>query len=146
MCWFFLLILPFDCSHAGVNGLITRLYPINRQGISGSVVLLLFSHDAGEVQGVLEQLGTLAVLGGYPGTLLFTYFVGDSSPVYWSGPQFALSAFYSCVAVMIYVVYALSENGRAKILPNHDAKQKRMETNEENAAMENSTENLLHAI
>lgn len=85
--WIFLVLLPLDSSHAALNGLITRLFPITRKG---------------EVQGVLEQITTLSVLLGYPGTLLFSYFVSSHSPYYWPGPQFALAAFYSCLSLSVY--------------------------------------------
>ena len=93
-------LLPFDCSHAGTNGLITRMYPPHRQGP-------LFRPPSpltapGEIQGILEQIATLAVLGGYPGSLLFGYFVSSSAPIYWPGVSFTLAAVYSTLAALLF--------------------------------------------
>jgi len=100
--WLFMLFLPLDCSHAGTNGLITRMYPHDRQG---------------EVQGVLEQIATLAVLGGYPGSLLFGYFVRGSAPVYWPGASFALASLYSLVAAGIFYRYVYVNSDRVDKFP-----------------------------
>ena len=60
---------------------------------------------SGEIQGVLEQIATLAVLGGYPGSLLFGYFVSSSAPVYWPGAPFSLAALYSFLGGLFFYIY-----------------------------------------
>jgi hypothetical protein len=50
----------------------------------------------------LEQIATLAVLGGYPGSLLFGYFVSSSAPIYWPGVSFTLAALYSSLAALLF--------------------------------------------
>jgi hypothetical protein len=101
--WIFMALLPFDCSHAGTNGLITRMYSLDRQGL---VILSYFPSLAiGEIQGILEQISTLAVIGGYPGSVLFGYFVSSESPVYWPGIPFTLAALYSSLAAVIFYYF-----------------------------------------
>lgn len=56
------------------------------------------------MQGVLEQVATLAVLGGYPGSILFGAFVSDSAPVYWPGAAYALAAVFSLSAASVFYV------------------------------------------
>ncbi len=55
--------------------------------------------NPGEVQGLLEQLATLAVIGGYPGSILFGFFLKQSPP--WTGPQFVLALAYSLIAAFL---------------------------------------------
>ncbi|CAE7692457.1 unnamed protein product, partial [Symbiodinium microadriaticum] len=55
-----------------------------------------------EVQGVLEQIATLAVIGGYPGSLLFGYFVDADAPFFWPGAAYALAAMYSLLAAALF--------------------------------------------
>lgn len=105
--WLFLILLPLDSSHAALNGLITRLFPITRKG---------------EVQGVLEQLTTLSVLLGYPGTLLFSYFVSSHTHYYWPGPQFALAAFYSGLSLSVYCYNVIFNKPVLAILAPPDAR------------------------
>lgn len=78
---------------------------------------LIYSHPQfdvilpiGELQGVLEQIATLAVIGGYPGSLLFGFFVSDGAPFFWPGASFALAAVYSLAAAAIFYNYIFNES------------------------------------
>lgn len=110
-------LLPFDCSHAGTNGLITRMYPLHRQGSLPPLPSPLT--PSGEIQGILEQIATLAVLGGYPGSLLFGYFVSSSAPIYWPGVSFTLAAIYSSLAALLffYAIFLRSDGVNRFPLP-----------------------------
>lgn len=115
--WVFMLLLPLDPSHAGINGMLSKLYPQDRHGtvrqknvdwrmyhVYGHLTLFF----TGEVQGVIEQLSTLGVLGGYPGTLLFSYFVSSDAPFFWPGAAFACSAAYAGMAAGVFYVFIYS--------------------------------------
>jgi hypothetical protein len=108
-------LLPLDCSQAGTNGLITRMYPLDRQGW---LPLPFFaSFWSGEIQGILEQVATLAVLGGYPGSLLFGYFVSSSAPVYWPGVSFTLAAIYSALAATVFYILIFQQSDGIDTFP-----------------------------
>jgi len=97
-----MVLLPFDPSHAGINGMLSRLYDANRHG---------------EVQGVIEQLATLGVIGGYPGTLMFGYFVGSSAPFYWPGASFVCAAIYSSLAAGIFYSHIYKQSDGKHLYP-----------------------------
>lgn len=100
--WIFMVLLPFDPSHAGINGMLSRLYEDSRHG---------------EVQGVIEQLATLGVVGGYPGTLMFGYFVSSDAPFYWPGASFACAAIYSSAAAILFYFKIYKNSDGVHIFP-----------------------------
>lgn len=72
----------------------------------------------GEVQGVLEQIATLAVLGGYPGSILFGVFVSDDAPVYWPGAAYVLAALFSLSAAAIFYVHVYKLSDKVDKFPS----------------------------
>lgn len=103
--WVFMLLLPFDPSHAGINGMLSQLYDESRHG---------------EVQGVIEQLSTLGVVGGYPGTLMFGYFISSSAPFYWPGAPYFCAAVYASIAAWIFHTYIYKESDGKHLYPKPD--------------------------
>ena len=131
--WLFMAMLPLDCSHAGTNGLLTRMYPHDRQGTHTPADVIVYTDkmgvypslfsvslcvlSAGEVQGVLEQIATLAVIGGYPGSLLFGYFVDDDAPFFWPGAAYSLAAAYSLVAAALFYWHIYQQSDGVNVFP-----------------------------
>lgn len=66
---------------------------------------------SGEVQGVIEQLATLGVIGGYPGTLMFGYFISSDAAFFWPGASFFCAAVYASFAAGIFYVHIYKQVG-----------------------------------
>ena len=68
---------------------------------------------------MIEQLSTLAVVGGYPGTLLFGYFISSNAIFYWPGAPYLCAAFYASMAAWIFNSQIYPQVGIATLLIHH---------------------------
>jgi hypothetical protein len=57
------------------------------------------------------------VLGGYPGSLLFGYFVSSSAPIYWPGVSFTLAALYSSIAALLFYFLIFLQSDGVDLFP-----------------------------
>lgn len=56
-------------------------------------------------------------MGGYPGSLLFGYFVSSSAPIYWPGVSFSLAALYSLLGSLLYYIHIYLNSDGVDVFP-----------------------------
>jgi hypothetical protein len=88
------------------------------------LILVLYSPFSvsvvGEVQGVLEQIATLAVIGGYPGSLLFGFFISENAPFHWPGAAYALATLYSLSAALLFYYHVYRNSDGVSAYPRQE--------------------------